>query len=159
MVSLFENENSIHLLPVNETNACLGNNLSVTKEQIEAKLVLSIPEAIQEAYKTEFAEPYFICLNNEVIGYAAFVFDQTIPKEEDRYWLWQFTIDKGYQNKGYATKALKLIIEQFKNRGVPVINLSTKETNYNALHLYKKFGFSLTGNLNGDEIILKKYLN
>src|SRR5699024_4300189 len=100
-----EPEDWIHLLPVNEKNSFLGNNVVVTSEQIHSNLVLSIPEAIQSAFVTEYAEPYFICLNNEVIGYAALVFDQTIPNEEDRYWLWQFTIDKSYQNKGYGTKA------------------------------------------------------
>ena len=151
-----EPEEWIHLLPVNEKNSFLGNKVVVTSEQMRSNLVLSIPEAIQAAFGNEFSEPYFICLNNEVIGYTALVFDQTIPNEEYRYWLWQFTIDKGYQNKGYGTKALKIIIERFKNRAIPIITLSTKPNNENALHLYKKFGFTLTGETNGDEVILKK---
>lgn len=154
-----EPEDWIHLLPVNEKNSFLGNNVVVTSEQIHSNLVLSIPEAIQSAFVTEYAEPYFICLNNEVIGYAALVFDQTIPNEEDRYWLWQFTIDKSYQNKGYGTKALEIIVEHFRSKSVPVITLSTKSDNDNALRLYKKFGFTLTGETNGDEVILKKYIN
>ena len=152
-------EEWIHLLPVNEKNSFLGNKVVVTSEQIHSNLVLSIPEAIQSAFVTEYAEPYFICLNNEVIGYAALVFDQTIPNEEDRYWLWQFTIDKSYQNKGYGTKALEIIVEQFRSKSVPVITLSTKSDNDNALRLYKKFGFTLNGETNGDEVILKKYIN
>ncbi|MDT2683089.1 GNAT family N-acetyltransferase [Enterococcus gallinarum] len=144
---------------MNEKNSFLGNNVVVTSEQVHSNLVLSIPEAIQSAFMTEYAEPYFICLNNEVIGYAALVFDQSIPNDEDRYWLWQFTIDKSYQNKGYGTKALEIIVEQFRSKSVPVITLSTKSDNDNALRLYKKFGFTLTGETNGDEVILKKYIN
>ncbi len=153
-----ESEEWIHLLPVNEENSFLGNKLAVTNEQKNSNLVLSIPEAIQAAFVNQFAEPYFICLNNKVIGYTAYVFDQTILNEENRCWLWQFTIDKRYQNKGYASKALEITIEKLRNRDVPVITLSTKSDNYNALHLYKKYGFTLTGETNGDEIILKKRL-
>ncbi|GMC02489.1 MULTISPECIES: GNAT family N-acetyltransferase [Enterococcus] len=157
----FENETDdwIHLLPVDEKNYFLGNYVTVTSEQLHSNLVLAIPEAIQAAFDNEFSEPYFICLNNEVIGYTALVFDQTIPNEEDRYWLWQFTVDKSYQNKGYGTKAMEIIVEQFRNKAVPVITLSTKSDNDNALRLYKKFGFTLTGETNGDEVILKKYIN
>ncbi|MCG6527979.1 GNAT family N-acetyltransferase, partial [Vibrio parahaemolyticus] len=124
----FENETDdwIHLLPVDEKNYFLGNYVTVTSEQLHSNLVLAIPEAIQAAFDNEFSEPYFICLNNEVIGYTALVFDQTIPNEEDRYWLWQFTVDKSYQNKGYGTKAMEIIVEQFRNKAVPVITLSTK---------------------------------
>ncbi|MFS1030050.1 GNAT family N-acetyltransferase [Enterococcus casseliflavus] len=154
-----EPEEWIHLLPVDEKNSFLGNGVAVTSEQIRSNLVLSIPEAIQAAFGNKFSEPYFICLNNEVIGYTALVFDQTIPNEEDRYWLWQFTIDKAYQNQGYGTKVLEIIVEQFRSRSVPVTTLSTKSDNDNALRLYNKFGFTLTGETNGDEVILKKYIN
>lgn len=157
----FENKTDdwIHLLPVDEKNSFLGNNVAVTSEQLHSNLVLAIPEAIQAAFDNEFSEPYFICLNNEVIGYTALVFDQTIPNEEDRYWLWQFTVDKSYQNKGYGTKAMEIIVEQFRRKSVPVITLSTKPGNDNALRLYKKFGFTLTDETNGDEVILKKYIH
>ena len=70
-----EPEDWIHLFPVNEKNSFLGNKVVVTSEQLHLSLVLSIPEAIQSAFATEYAEPYFICLNNKVIGYASLVFD------------------------------------------------------------------------------------
>lgn len=55
---------------MNEKNSFLGNKIVVTSKQIHSNLVLSIPEAIQSAFATEYAEPYFICLNNEIIGYG-----------------------------------------------------------------------------------------
>lgn len=51
-----------------------------------------------------------IYLNNKVIGYTALVFDETIPEKESHHWLWQFTIDQHYQNKGYGTKILYVLI-------------------------------------------------
>lgn len=154
----FNKSESIHLLPVDERNSFLGDKLFVTSNQIEANLVLSVPTAIKEANKHKWAKPYFICLDNKVIGYTALVFDETIPKKESQHWLWQFTIDQHYQNKGYGSKALELILDHFRENKVSVITLSTKPTNHHALHLYKKFGFVSTGEINDDEIVLKKYV-
>lgn len=139
----------IHLLPVDERNAFLGADLAVTPKQVKANLVLAIPEAIKAAEGNPLVEPYFICLDNRVIGYTALVFDETIPVAADRYWLWQLAIDQAYQNKGYAGQALALIIGKFRESQVPVITLSTKSDNVQALHLYEQFGFVVTEDLNG----------
>ena len=122
-------------------------------------LILSVPDAIKEALNIPFAHPYFICLDNTVVGYTALVFDEQISEPQKRYWLWQLMIDKKYQNQGYATAALKLIVDYFKKQQIPVITLSTKASNMNALHLYRKFGFKETGEMNADEIVLQKWLD
>lgn len=133
--------------------------LKLTSEQKKKNLVLSVPEAIQEAATNPFAKAYFICLNQEIIGYTAVVFDETIPEPDKRNWLWQFMIDQNHQGKGYASKALVLIIDyMFLNAKEKVITLSIKPDNEPALQLYKKFGFIETGEQNGNEIILQKYL-
>ncbi|MGM0125784.1 hypothetical protein IGI37_003185 [Enterococcus sp. AZ194] len=150
----------IHLLPVNEDNAFLGGTLKSTDKQVQANYTLAVPLAIQEAFKRmDTVFPYFICLTNKVIGYAAIVLDEQIPDPENRYWLWQFLIDERYQNRGHASKALELLINQFRYLGVEIITLSTKPENQRAIHLYKKMGFVETGELNEDEVILKKFLS
>ncbi|KAF1302249.1 GNAT family N-acetyltransferase [Candidatus Enterococcus willemsii] len=152
-------EDDIGLLSVDTQNYFLGEMLHVSNEQKNKNLVLTVPEAIHEAEKLDVAEAYFIRLNNEVIGYAALVFDEKIPEKDKRYWLWQLMIDEKYQQKGYARKALSLIIEKyFRRANVEVITLSTKSSNFKALRLYKSFGFQETGEMNGDEVILQKYL-
>lgn len=68
-------------------------------------------------------------------------------------------INQNHQAKGYASKALVLIIDyMFQNAKEKVITLSTKPDNEPALQLYKKFGFIETGEQNGNKIILQKYL-
>ena len=62
--------------------------LKLTSEQKKKNLVLSVPEAIQEAATNPFAKAYSICLNQEIIGYTAVVFDETIPEPDKRNWLW-----------------------------------------------------------------------
>lgn len=152
-------KSTIHLLPIDEDNIRLGNHLTATLEQITQNLILSVPDAINAATEIPFAFPYFICLGNVVIGYTALVFDEEILEPQKRYWLWQLMIDENYQNKGYATEALKLIINYFKKQEVSVITLSTKPNNTTALHLYQKAGFKKTGETNDDEIILQKWLD
>lgn len=151
-------EDYIRLLPVTKENAFLGKNLKVTKKQENQGLVLAVPLAIQEALKRKTVEPYFIRLNNQVIGYTALVFDQEIPEEDQRHWLWQFMIDEEFQKQGYGSKALSLVIGVFERMLAPTITLSTKPENTSALCLYKRFGFVETGKSNGDEVILQKYL-
>lgn len=148
----------VHLLPVTQANASLGEKLQVNQAQKDANFVLSVPEAILAANECPFAKAYFICLDNQVIGYTAFVFDETIPEQDKRNWLWQFMIDENYQKQGYAKKALTLIIEAFRQKAVAVITLSTKPENATALELYRKFGFHETGEVNGEELILQKRL-
>ena len=74
---------------------------------------------------------------------------------DDRYWLWRFMIDEDSQGKGYGTAALRVIIQYFKDHGANNIRLSTKETNSNALSLYRKAGFCDTGEMNENEIVLQ----
>ena len=55
----------------------------------------------------------------------------------------------------YLTEALKVIIQFFKDHGANNIRLSTKNTNTNALSMYRKAGFRDTGEMNGEEIVLQ----
>lgn len=148
----------VYLLPVTQANAFLGEHLQVSPAQKEAKLVLSVPEAIQAANDLPVANPYFICSGNQVVGYTALVFDESIPEVDKRYWLWQLMVDAKEQSKGYAKAALALIIEQFRQKEVAIITLSTKPENTSALALYEKFGFHQTGEMNDEECILQKHL-
>ncbi|GGI65213.1 GNAT family N-acetyltransferase [Enterococcus alcedinis] len=153
-----EQTNNISLLAVNHSNSLFGEALHSTPEQVGKNLTLKVSEAIKEAAEIPFAEAYFICLDQEIIGYTAVVFDETIPEPDKRNWLWQFMIDQNYQGKGYASKALALVIDHmFQKAKEKVITLSTKLDNEPALQLYKKFGFIETSEKNGDEIILQKY--
>ena len=147
----------MRLIAVTNKNESLGKQLMVTQKQIDDALILSVPDAIQTAKETsEKARPFFIEAENKIVGFTMFAFDEIIENENYRYWLWQLMIDKNEQGKGVAKQALPLVIDYFKNEGVPFITLSTKPNNTPALALYKKFGFIETGEWNDTEIILQK---
>jgi len=128
--------------------------LKVADEQ--RKYISSNEDSLKEAAENEsVARPFAIYVDDEVVGFTMFAFDEEYEDPNDRYWLWRFMIDKDLQGKGYGSLALKEIIQYFKDNGANNIRLSTKETNTGALALYHKFGFKENGDMNGEEIVLQ----
>ena len=67
-------------------------------------------------------------------------------------------IDEKYQNNGYGTSALELCIDYIKSKPFGKSNdiiLTCNMENSHAIHIYKKLGFKDTGDIDGDEIIMK----
>ena len=137
------NKDSVELLEVsdNQTQYIASNRDS---------LITSLNEENRNV-----ARPFAIYQDNRVIGFTMFAFDLASGDPDDRYWLWRFMIDKHLQGNGYGSAALEKIIEYFKDHGANHILLSTKETNATALALYHKYQFTETGEMNGDEIVLR----
>ena len=113
-----------------------------------------------ESWKTamenkKIARPFAICGDGKVIGFTMFAFEEDYEDPNDRYWLWRFMIDEASQGKGCGSAALKVIIQYFQDHSANNIRLSTKETNANALSMYRKAGFRDTGERNGEEIVLQ----
>lgn len=131
---------------------CVG--LKVADEQ---RQYISLNEdSLKEAAENEnVAKPFAIYVDNEMVGFTMFAFDEEYEDPNDRYWLWRFMIDNNLQGKGYGSLALKEIIKYFEDNGANNIKLSTKETNVTALSLYRKFGFKENGEMNGEEMVLQ----
>ena len=103
----------------------------------------------------EVARPFAICCDGKMVGFTMFAFDENYEDPGDRYWLWRFMIDEGLQGNGIGTAALQVIIQYFRDNGANNIRLSTKDSNTNALSMYRKAGFRDTGEMNGEEIVLQ----
>ena len=103
----------------------------------------------------KIARPFAIYCDEKMVGFTMFAFDEEYADQNDRYWLWRFMIDEKFQGNGYGTAALQAIIQYFRDHGANNIRLSTKETNTAALSMYRKAGFRDTGEMNGEEIVLR----
>lgn len=135
-------------ITVDNYEECIS--LYVTEEQ--EKYIASNEYSIKEGNSLpDIARKFAIYVDEVMVGFTMFAFDESI----NEYWLWRFMIDKNLQSKGYGYKALKVIIYYFKREGIKEIILSTKEENFAAIELYKKFGFITNGEFNDDEAILK----
>lgn len=146
----------IELRAVDDSNRAEVESLKVADDQQPyiASNQESLNTSLDEAHK-EVARPFAIYGDDRLVGFTMFAFDMASRDPDDRYWLWRFMIDKSFQRNGYGTAALEAIIAYFKSHGATHILLSTKESNTAALSLYHKYGFAETGEMNGEEIVLR----
>lgn len=128
--------------------------LRVTAEQ--AQYIASNKDSLRDSTDNlKVARPFAIYVDDRMVGFAMFAFDEDYDDPNDRYWLWRFMIDKDLQGKGYGCAALKAVIDYFKNQNVGYIKLSTKASNVQAISLYHKFGFRENGEMNDEEVVLR----
>ena len=136
----------------NNIEECIA--LSVTEKQTQ--YIASNKDSLKEADdNSAVARPFAIYVDNRMVGFTMFAFDEDYEDPDDRYWLWRFMIDKDLQGRGYGRAALKAIIDYFDDQGVGYIKLSTKESNISAISLYHKFGFRENGEMNDGEVVFQ----
>ena len=71
----------------------------------------------------------------------------------------RFCIDERYQGKGFGIEAARHIIEIMKSDGkYDRVILCYIDGNEAAKNMYEKLGFYLTGDCDGDEIMMEKVL-
>jgi diamine N-acetyltransferase len=64
-------------------------------------------------------------------------------------------IDERYQGRGYGKAALDLVIEYFRGRpGVTVVTTSAVDGG-SPIPFYERYGFVRTGEMHGDEVLLR----
>ena len=51
-------------------------------------------------------------------------------------------VKKEYQNRGIGGEILKFLVEKAKEMGFSEMTIGVDKDNVNALHLYRKFGFT-----------------
>ncbi len=84
-------------------------------------------------------------INGEFIGEGALVLstadpDYTIP--EKRVYVSRMIVKKTYRNRGIGSEILEFLIRKAKNMGFSEMTIGVDKDNINALHLYRKYGFT-----------------
>ncbi len=91
----------------------------------------------------------YVFENDGVLVGAALVREFT--DEPLGYDLQQFMIDGRYQQKGYGTRALRLILDELrKEHHYDHVELCVKKADTEAIHLYEKLGFTDSGFIDED---------
>lgn len=124
------------------------------KDYIES-MEKSLDDAKNNAYGTKWT-PIGIYYNNLLIGFAMYGLNS-----ENYLWIDRFLIDYRYQNNGYGRKILNLLIKYLKDNYLmsKYICLSVNENNEIAIKLYKELGFSSTGLLDGNDLVMALSIN
>ena len=88
---------------------------------------------------------YVYKINGEFIGEGALVFDEgdsdyTIPQK--RIYVSRMIVKKEYRNRGIGSEILEFLIEKATEMGYTEMTIGVDKDNVNALHLYRKYGFT-----------------
>lgn len=138
----------VHLIDVNEENWIDIARLKVNEAQ---QKYLDRPIGIIArgyVYRNCNARVFGIADDSKIIG-VALVRDFT--EEPFNYDLQQFMIDQRFQNKGYGTEALRLILDFLKQeKKYAGVEVCVNREDAVALHVYEKAGFVESGYIDDD---------
>ena len=140
--------------------------LKLTVEEDQKNFVANNDISIIEAYTAitgnGYAFPFGIYENEIPVGFLMIGFDiddywDNAPSiAKGNYNLWRLMIDKAYQRRGFGREAVQLaldFIKSFPCGKAEYCWLSYEPENEAARQLYRSFGFSETGEVDGEELI------
>jgi len=140
----------------------------VTLREITAETVRTICNLKVSEYQNNFVAPnavsiaqaYFhedawfraICADDTPVGFL--MLDKNTKKPE--YFLWRLLIDERYQRMGFGYKAMKLLIEYVKTLpGATEFLTSCVPGEGSPEPFYSKLGFTRTGKMDGNEVVMR----
>ncbi len=88
---------------------------------------------------------YIYKINGEFIGEGALVLDTSAPDYTipgKRVYVSRMIVKKEYRNRGIGSKILTFLIEKAKEMNFEEMTIGVDKDNVNALHLYRKHGFT-----------------
>lgn len=107
------------------------------------------------AYRESRSRAYVIYNDDLPVGMALY-YD---CDELNAFDLSQLFIDERYQGNGFGLEAARQILEMMKSDGkYDKVYLCFIDGNEAAKNMYEKLGFHLTGERDGDEIVMEKVL-
>ena len=140
--------------------------LKLTVEEDQKNYVANNDISIIEAYTAitanGYAFPFGIYENETPVGFLMIGFDiddywDDAPSiAKGNYNLWRLMIDKAYQRRGFGKEAVQLaldFIKSFPCGKAEYCWLSYEPENEAARQLYRSFGLSETGEVDGEELI------
>ncbi len=144
----------IHLEPVTPENWRLG--LKVSEEQRDYVSDAAGILARAWAYRDHRSRAFIVYADETPVGMALY-YDL---EDWQAYDFSQLFIDRRYQGKGYGEEAARLILRRMEEDGrYSTAVLCFKAGNDPARRLYEKLGFALTGEADGDEIVMESTLS
>jgi diamine N-acetyltransferase len=144
----------VSLRPVTDANRDAVEALAVTPEQ--ERFVGGVRESILEAADHPAARALYwgIYAGETPVGFVM-IADEVSRPEYIAHFLWKLLIDERYQQRGFGTATLDLIVEYFRNRGVDTMWTSVGQGEGSPVGFYERYGFEPTGDLHGNEILLR----
>lgn len=144
---------TIHRVDLNKCSEVLKLEI----EPYQQNFIESVAECLEEAREFALWRPVELYYNEQLIGFA--MYGLWHENHQDRVWLDRYLIDKRYQGQGLGKKVLAQLVEHiYTEYQCQEIYLSLYEDNHKAMHLYRQFGFVMTGekDIHQEIIMVKK---
>ena len=143
----------IKLVTIDPDNWRLGLKVSETQKRFVSDSMKLLARAY--AYRNSRSKAFVIYNDSNPVGMALY-YD---CDEVNAYDFSQLFIDERYQGNGFGIESAKQILELMKNDGkYDKVILCYIDGNKTAKNMYEKLGFHLTGECDGNEIIMEKVL-
>ena len=144
----------VSLRPITDANRAAVEALAVTPGQ--RRFVSGVRDSILEAADEPDARALYWAIYAEEtpVGFVM-IADEVGSPDYIAHFLWKLLIDEHHQHRGYGTATLDLIVEYFRSRGVGTMWTSTGQGEGSPVTFYERYGFERTGELHGDEILLR----
>jgi diamine N-acetyltransferase len=144
----------VSLRPITDANREAVEALAVTPAQ--GRFVSGVRESILEAAEEPDAHALYWAVYAEEtpVGFVM-IADEVGSPDYLAHFLWKLLIDERYQRRGFGTATLDLIVEYFRNQGVGTMWTSAGEGEGSPVAFYERYGFQRTGELHGNETLLR----
>ena len=144
----------VSLREITDANRDAVEALAVSPAQ--RRFVSSVRDSILEAAQEPGAQAlYWAIYDDDVpIGFVM-IADEVAGTDYIPQFLWKLLIDERYQRRGLGTATLDLIVERFRNRGAAAMSTSAGQGEGSPIAFYERYGFERTGELHGNEVMLR----
>jgi diamine N-acetyltransferase len=120
--------------------------------------VARVEASFRDAEETPEGNPWYraIYAGDEPVGFVMLSWDVTpAPGILGPWFLWRLLIDERHQRRGYGREALRQIVEIIRAEGATELLTSYVPGDGGPWPFYEKLGFSRTGQIEEDEIVIR----
>jgi diamine N-acetyltransferase len=149
----------VSLRPLSAANRQAVEALRVSPHQ--GRFVSGVAASLAEAAEHPDARALYwgVYAEDTPVGFVM-IADEVDSAEYIPQFLWKLLIDERHQRQGFGTATLDLIVEYFRGRpGVEVLTTSAGQGDGSPIAFYERYGFERTGEMHGDEVVLRLTLS
>jgi diamine N-acetyltransferase len=145
----------VSLCPLDDSNRQEVEALRVAPSQ--EGFVSGVADSLREAAENPGAHAlaWAVYADETPVGFVM-IADEVEGPDYIPHYLWKLLIDERHQRQGFGTATLDLVVEYFRGRpAVEALTTSAGQGEGSPIAFYERYGFERTGEMHGDEVVLR----